>query len=153
MKRAIETVLGIKTSAAFAFTGFVIVGMLLGYFTGWTSISFSMLWQLLFLSAVTAVLQSIVFNDIMFKKLRYALRVIVFAVPLYAAVAAFAWGFRWFPASGKSWLIFTAIFLGILLLLSVVFEVFFRITGTRLNNMLDAYKANDAKKQRPHTQA
>lgn len=127
-----------------AFTGCVILYVVVGMFFGFSALTFGLVWQFLAVSLICAGLQFIFFSGQVIKKLRYVWRSAFFFVCFYLALTAFAIGFAWFPFKISSFLIFTLIFFVIFFILLGVFEVYFRITGTRYNQQLDAYKESNA---------
>lgn len=141
MKRFLEILLNVKSGAAMVFCGFVMLYVVVGWFVGLRALSFPLVWQFLFISLICAVLQYIAFTEAVIKKMRYSLRLVVFLVPFYAVLSAFALGFGWFPVNPASWGLFTLIFLLVFAILTGVFEVYFRITGIRYSQKLDDYKS------------
>ncbi len=140
MKRALDLILSIKNGAAMAFVGMLMLYVVIGWFFGLHSISFALIWQFLFIALITGTMQFICFTEHVVKTMRYPLRLLLFALPLYLCISAFAAAFRWFPLTLTSWLLFTAIFLVAFAIITAVFEAYFRITGRRYTQMLDAFK-------------
>ncbi len=143
MKKLIEVTAAIKTFAALVFAGAIIVYTVFGgWFFDVNAIPLSLVWQLLFISLLASILQFIFFSDNVFPRMRYVHRFVFFAVPLFALVGTFAYAFRWFPVhSAVNWGIFFLVYLFFFGIITVVFELYAKITGKRFTAMLDAYNA------------
>jgi hypothetical protein len=140
MKRVLEIILAIKSSAAMAFTGCIMLYVVVGMFFGLSALTFGLVWQFLAVSLICAGLQFIFFAEQVIKKMHYAWRSALFFVCFYVLLAAFAIGFAWFPFKISSFLVFTLIYFAIFFILLGVFEAYFHIAGIRYNQQLDAYK-------------
>ena len=144
MKKLFEISVAIKSVAAMVLAGQIFLYVIIGSFFGLTSIEFSFIWQAIVIAAITAILQYIAFTEDVIKKMRYSLRLLLFALPLYTILAAFAIIFRWFPANIYAWLTFTLIFLVIFGAMNAAFEIYTRVTGKKLNECLNAYNSKNA---------
>jgi hypothetical protein len=145
MKKFTETLVAIKSVAAFVFVAQImmyVVGMMI---TGYANaMPFSFIWQALALSLITALLQYLCFDDRVIKKMRYSLRIVLFAVPLFAVLSSFALIGRWFPADrAGAWLLFAIIFLVVLVVITVAFEVYYRVTGKRYTDRLQSFRSSE----------
>lgn len=140
MKKFIETVAIIKSIAGMVFAGQVILFVVIGSFFGLSSISFSFIWQALAIALITGVLQFVAFTEAVIKRIKYSLRLVIFAMPLFIILAFFAVLFHWFPLSIGAWLTFSMIFLFVFGAITAVFELYSRITGKRYNEKLNAYR-------------
>lgn len=143
MKRFIEVTLALKNMAGLCFTGTILIYMVVGWFFGLRAVTFSLLWQFLAIAIICGVLQFVFFSGNVVKTMRYSLRVLCFGAPLYLCVSVLAMVFRWFPMRPMSWLVFTGIFLAILVVLAVVFELYFKLVGRQYNQILQDYKGSD----------
>ena len=139
MKKLIEVSVVMKTVAGLVFAGQVILYVIVGTFFGLSSMPFSFIWQAVAIAAITGILHYIAFTEEVIRKMRYSLRLAVFALPLYAALATFALIFQWFPSGVVSWLLFTAIFLVVFGILNAAFEIYTKVTGKKYNESLMAY--------------
>lgn len=145
MKKFTETLIAIKSAASFIFVGQVVLYVVIMMITGYTSaVSFSFIWQALAISLITALLQYICFDDRVIKKMRYSLRIILFAVPLLAVLSSFALIGKWFPVDqGGAWLLFAIIFLVVLVAITAVFEIYHRITGKKYTDRLQSFRSSE----------
>ena len=76
--------------------------------------------QAMFYSLAGGVLQIVAFTELVIKRLRYTLRLFVFAVPYLAVLSAIAAGFGWLPAAQPgTWALFFLIFLAVLMVSGV----------------------------------
>ena len=72
MKRVLETMLAIKSSAAMAFTGCIMLYVVVGMFFDFSALTFGLVWQFLAVSLICAGLQFTFFSEQVIKKMRYA---------------------------------------------------------------------------------
>lgn len=140
MKKVMEIVTAIKGMASLVFTGLAFIGLAVWSIRGEAVVGVSLVWQLMAISVIAAVLQFVVFSTALLKKAPLALRYILFIIPMYAVISGFALGFGWFPVYGKSWLIFSAIFVVIFLGMLAGFEIYFYISGSRYTKGLADYR-------------
>lgn len=109
-------------------------------------ISVLIIFELLALSVVGCVLQLFVFTDIVLKKMRYSLRMLLFFVPFLLILTGFAVVFEWFPIEYLSaWLLFFGIFLSFFILSTLIFELIFYAAGKRYDGLLGEYKKKKVK--------
>lgn len=141
MKKFIEILVAVKSFAAMAFTGVIMLYVVAGYFFGISSISFSLIWQAVFIALLCGLLHFIAFTDYVFKKTGYLHRLLLFAAPMYLALGVFALAFKWFTPTLVAWVIFSIVFLAVFGLLTAVIQIYFKITGNKYNHMLDVYKS------------
>lgn len=145
MKKFIEILTAVKDIAAMTFAGMMMLFVVVGYFFGLSSISFSLIWQAVFIALICGILHFIAFSDYVVKEKGYPFRLTLFATPLYLAVGAFAVLFKWFPIDLGSWAIFTLVFAAGFGALAGVFYVYFKITGNKYNQMLAIYQSKQIK--------
>lgn len=149
MKKFLDGVMQWKTYACFMFTGSVIIYMILALCMGDSLVSLSTLFSLLIVSAVGTLIQFVAFSEVVIKKMRYSLRMIVFCVPFLAMLIICALCYGWFPVNyAYSWIVFVGIFLVVLGGMTLGFEIYFRITGKKYDGFLGQYKkAKEEKKK------
>jgi len=144
MKKLLEVSVVIKSVASMVLAGQIIIYVIIGTFFGLSSMEFSFIWQAVVIATITGILHYIAFTETVIKKMRYSIRLLIFSIPLYAVLAAFAVIFKWFPASIYTWIIFTVVFLVICGAINVAFEIYTRVTGKKLNESLNAYNRKNA---------
>lgn len=97
--------------------------------------------EILLLCAAATVLQYLFFSGKAVKRLSYLWRMVIFAVLLLGVVSGCAVAFRWFPLDQAAyWLMFAGFFLLGYLVISLVFELFFRFQRKQYDAALGRYK-------------
>ncbi len=93
------------------------------------------------------MLQWLCFAGVVFKKLRYSLRMLIFAVPMMGLLSLCAVLFHWFPAERpESWGAFLLAALIAFAGISIGFEIYFWAVGKKYDGLLGEYKAKKEKK-------
>lgn len=140
MKKFLVCVMEWKTGACFLYTGSMVLYMaLLCLLHAQPELRF--LFSLLLVSVLGSFIQYLAFTDRIIKRLRYSLRMLLFAALFFPMLTACALLFHWFPTERSgSWLIFTGIFLVIFLVMSAGFEMYFYLTGRKYDGILGQYK-------------
>lgn len=144
MKKLIEITAAVKSFGAMIFAGLIIVYTVFGgWFFDLKEISMSLVWQALFIALIASALHFVVFTDTVLKKSGYAHRAILFSVPLLIVLSAFAYFGKWFPADNiTNWLIFVAVYLFFFGIILIVFKLYFKFTGKKYTELLNAYQQN-----------
>lgn len=133
MKKFFDIVMPVKTAACYIFTATMCVYAVLDLVFGWGGLPDNYLFSFLLLSLAGGVLQIVAFTELVIKRLRYTLRLFVFAVPYLAVLSAIAAGFGWLPAAQPgTWALFFLIFLAVLLTMTLGFELYYRISGQKI---------------------
>ena len=108
---------------------------------GFDAVPISMLFQLLLVNLCSILLNTLCFSPRWLGRMRYTRRMALFMVLLFGVIAGFALVCGWFPAERwESWLIFTAIFLVGGGLMTLGFELYFRASGNRYDDLLNEYR-------------
>lgn len=138
MKKFLEYAMSLKTYCCMSFTGIMIMWAVLTQALNWDGIPlYLVVWQSLAISAAAALVSMTAFSNLVFKKMSYGGRLTFFAVTFLAVLSAFAVAFKWFPLDKIGyWLTFAAIFLVIFAAISVGFQVYFKVTGKKYNELL-----------------
>lgn len=143
MKKFFDIVMPVKTAACYIFTATMCVYAVLDLVFGWGGLPDNYLFSFLLLSLAGGVLQIVAFTELVIKRLRYTLRLFVFAVPYLAVLSAIAAGFGWLPAAQPgAWALFFLIFLAVLLTMTLGFELYYRISGKKYDGLLGQYRAS-----------
>ncbi len=140
MKKFMEGVMVWKTAASLMFTGCVILCAIIALIAGESAVSVSTLASMLIVSSLGSLLQFIAFTDRVIKKLRYSARLLIFALPFLALLAANAYLFRWFSPESGYWLTFILIFLAVFAAMSVGFEIYYKAMGKKYDGLLGQYR-------------
>lgn len=146
MHKFLEALIQFKTWWCLSFTGCILIYTVCSLFLGQRTMEFVMVFELIGLSAGATLLQFVCFSGRVIKKMRYSLRMVIFAVPMLGLVSLCAVVFHWFPISdGIAWMIFTIAYLLGFLGLTLGFEIYFRITGKKYDGLLGQYQAGRKK--------
>ena len=141
MKRFLVEAVRFKTSTCMAFTASVIIYSLIALLYGDSTVTIATLGQLLFASALCTLLQGIFFSDLFIKKMRYSLRLLCSLPAYFAAILGCALLFHWFPLGNwRAWLLFAAIFIVLFTDIVAGFEIYFRFTGRKYDDLLQRYR-------------
>ena len=141
MKNFLEAVLEWKTWAALCFSGAMVLYIVIAALMGQSEIAIFEIIGLLIISSGGTFLQYLAFGPRIIKRMRYTLRMLVFAVPFLVLLSAVAYFFRWFPIdSGGYWFTFIGIFLVAFAGATISFEIYFKATGKKYDGLLGQYR-------------
>ena len=141
MKNFMEGVMEWKSTAALMFSASVLVCVVVMCFMGETSVPIPVLASLLAVSALGTFFQYLAFSDRFIKKMRYTKRMVVFAIPFLAVLAANAWFFEWFSVeNAMHWLLFAGIYLVVFIGGITAFEIYFHVIGKKYDGLLGQYR-------------
>ena len=146
MKKFFQMVAALKECTALCYTGAMCFYMFFLFVYRQETVDLSMLFSLLLVCIAAGTMQVVAFSGLFIKKLSYGWRMVVFVVPFFAVLTAFAVRFGWFPTeSVGAWVTFIAIFIVIFLLITVGIELYYRLSGRKWNDRLDWYRRNKGK--------
>lgn len=141
MKKFFQVITAVKELTALCYTGAMCFYMFFLFVYKQETADLSQLFSLLLVSIAAGTMQLLAFSDLLFKKLTYGWRMVVFVVPFFAMLTASAVGFGWFPTEKlEAWVTFFIIFLVIFLFITVGIELYFRLSGRKYDDRLDWYK-------------
>ena len=140
MKKFLSGMMEWKSAAALLFTGSVILYVIIAAIQGKTSLELSVVSSILIISALGTFIQYVAFTDRIIKNLRYTIRMFIFIIPFFAVLAANAYFFNWFPVESGIWITFTVIFLSVFIIMTIGFEMYFRIMGKKYDGLLGQYR-------------
>ena len=147
MKKFFQVVTSIKERTALIYTGAMCWYMFFLFLYKQETAELPMLFSLLLVSIAAGTMQVLAFSDLLFKKLAYSWRLMVFAVPFFAVLTAFAVRFGWFPTDNVgAWVRFIAIVIVIFLFITVGIELYYRASGRKWDDRLDWYRRNKEEK-------
>lgn len=128
------------TKACVMFTIFMLIGSLIAIaFTG-PQQGLIMTLTLMLAAIAFAFLQSLWFTDKLIKHLTYPLRIFGFGVTAFAVLLGCAWLGSWFPMDNPgAWITFTAIYLVILVLCCIGYQIYFKRTVGSFDEALRHY--------------
>lgn len=143
MKTFWSVAMALKERTAMIYTGAMCFYLFFLFVFKWESVPLHMLFSMLLVSLAAAFMQIIAFSNLIIKKLSYAWRLAVFALPFGAILTACAVTFQWFPIENPgAWVTFWIIFIVIFVLCTAGFELYFRLSGRKYDDKLDWYKKN-----------
>ena len=141
MKKFFQVAAAIKECASLCYTGAMCFYMFFLFIFKQEAAELSMLFSLLIVCVAAGAMQVMAFSNLLFKKLAYGWRLVVFAVPFFAVLTAFAVGFQWFPTEeAGAWVSFGVIFIVIFLATTAGIELYYRLSGRKWDDKLDWYR-------------
>ena len=143
MKKFFQAVAAIKETASLCYTGAMCFYLFFLWVFKQEGAGLPMLFSLLAVSVAAGTMQVAAFSNLFIKKLSYGWRMVVFVIPFFALLTAFAVGFGWFPTeSVGAWVSFIVIFIVIFLFITVGIELYYRLSGRKWDDRLDWYQKN-----------
>ena len=141
MKKFFQAAAAIKECASLCYTGAMCFYMIFLWVFRQDAVTFPELFSLLLVCVAAGAMQVAAFSNLLFKKLAYGWRMVVFAVPFFAVLTAFAVGFGWFPTENAgAWLTFIVIFVVIFVTITAGIELYYRLSGRKWDDRLDWYR-------------
>lgn len=100
-------------------------------------------WSILAVCVAAPALQLVFFAPVVIRRMAYPARLALFGVCLYAALCTLAVFFGWLPASNPGvWVTFTVVYLAILAVLTLAFNVKLSRETRELNDRLAEYRTS-----------
>lgn len=147
MKKFMDGVMKWKTAACLLYTGSMVIYLFFCLVFDNREVSTAMLWMLLLSCVFGSLIQGICFSNWMIKKMRYTLRSILFVALFLPVLSLIAWKGQWFPTENwGSWVIFIGTFFGIFMVMTIGFDIYFRITGRKYDGLLGQYRREKEEK-------
>lgn len=116
---------------------FVLIKMILGE----TSVTIKELLSLFCASTIGSILQYLFFSETRTHKMTYTKRLILFSLFFLPILAFVAYQFQWLPTTKVSaWFLFVMIYITILIVMTLGFEIYFKITKKRYEGIIGQYK-------------
>ena len=141
MKRFLKGLVAWKTSACMIFTAAVLIYLVFCLIYDTREVTTVMLWGLLGVSVAGSLIQALCFSDWIIKKLRYTWRSLLFVLLFLPMLSLAAWRLEWFPMDQSgAWILFIGIFFLIFLVMTLGFEIYFRITGRKYDGLIGQYR-------------
>lgn len=141
MKRFFQGMIEWKRSASLLYTGAMVLYLFFCTIFGHWQISLTMLWTLLAVSLASALIQGICFSSWIIKKMRYTWRSFLFIALFFPLLSFTAWKAEWFPTEQLgSWVLFSAIFLLIFVVMTIGFHIYYRAAGKKYDGLVGRYR-------------
>ena len=143
MKKFFQVCTSIKELTALCYTAAMCFYMFFLWVFKQEDASLSMLFSLLLVCMAAGTMQVAAFSDLLFKKLAYGWRLMVFVVPFGAVLTATAVICGWFPTDQTAaWVMFGVFFVLIFVAITGGIELYYRLSGRKWNDRLDWYRRN-----------
>ena len=147
MKRFLKGVVAWKTSACMIFTAAIFFYLFFCWIYDTREVSTGMLWTLFWASAGASLIQAVCFSDWLIKKMRYTRRSLLFVLLFLPTLAFAAWKAEWFPIENLgSWAVFVGAFFITFIVMTIGFDIYFRITGRKYDGMIGQYRKEKEEK-------
>lgn len=141
MKKFLKGLVEWKISACSMFTAAVFFYLLFCLIYRTEQVPAALLWGLFWVSAAGSLVQAVCFSDWIIKKMRYTWRSILFVVLFLPMLAFAAWKMEWFPTDKVwSWVLFIGIFVLIFLVMTIGFDIYYRVTGRKYDGLIGRYR-------------
>ena len=141
MKKFLQVVIAVKERAALSYTAAMFIYMFFLWVFKQETAPLPVLFSLMIVCVAAGTMQLVAFSDLLFKKLAYGWRMVVFVIPFGAVLTAFAVGFGWFPTENAgAWVTFGVIFIAIFLAITGGIEIYYRLSGRKYDDRLDWYR-------------
>lgn len=148
MKQFLKGVMEWKASTCFLYTGAMFIYMFFCTVFHNDEIPLSMLWTLFAVSVAATLIQGICFSTWIFKKMRYTRRSLLFVALFLPLLSFTAWKAEWFPtAELGAWAMFLGMFFLIFIVMTIGFDIYFRITGRKYDGMIGQYRKQKEEKE------
>lgn len=143
MKKFFQVCTSIKELTALCYTATMCIHMIFLWMFEQETVQLSTLFSLLLVCIAAGTMQVAAFSDLLFKKLAYGWRLMVFVVPFGAVLTATAVICGWFPTDQTAaWVMFGVVFVLIFVAITGGIELYYRLSGRKWNDRLDWYRKN-----------
>lgn len=130
-----------KLSACAMFTAAMFIYLCFCLIYDNREVSTALLWGLFWVSAAGSLLQAVCFSDWFIKKLRYTWRSLLFVLLFLPVLTFAAWKLEWFPTDRVgAWVMFVGIFFLIFLVMTIGFDIYYRVTGRKYDGLIGQYR-------------
>ena len=130
-----------KTGASLMYTGAMFFYLFFNWVYGTREVPTRMLWALLLVSVIGSLLQAVCFSDWIIRKMRYTWRSVLFVLLFLPTLSIAAWKMEWFPTEkAGAWAMFIGMFFLIFIVMTIGFDIYFRITGRKYDGMIGRYR-------------
>ena len=141
MKKFFKGLVEWKMSACVLFTAAMFIYLFFCLIYDNREVSTAMLWGRFLVTHPGSLIQGICFSDWIIKKMRYTWRSLLFILLFLPVLSLAAWKTQWFPADqAGAWVLFIGIFFLIFLVMTVGFDLYFRVTGRKYDGLIGQYR-------------
>ncbi len=147
MKQFFKGVMEWKAATCYLYTGTMCIYLFFCTVFQNNGISLTILWTLFAMSVAATLIQGICFSNWIIKRMRYTWRSVLFVVLFLPLLTLFAWKAEWFPVDqAGAWAIFLGMFFLIFIIMTIGFDIYFRITGRKYDGMIGQYRKEKEEK-------
>lgn len=147
MKQFWKGIMEWKTGACLIFTAAMFFYLVFSWLFDNQIVSTTMLWTLLLVSIAASLIQGICFSNWIIKKMRYTRRSLLFVLLFLPTLTFAAWKAEWFPMEeAGAWVMFIGMFFLIFIIMTIGFDIYFRVTGRKYDGMLGQYRKEKEEK-------
>lgn len=141
MKKHLKSVLEWKICCSLIYTVSILIFIIIKMILRKNDISIVELLSLLCMSIVVSILQYLFFSETRTHKMTYMKRLVLFALLFLPILGFIAYQFHWFPIEKISaWILFVIIYVIILVIMTLGFEIYFRISEKKYEGIIGQYK-------------
>ncbi|MCI9038203.1 MAG: hypothetical protein HFF80_10750 [Oscillospiraceae bacterium] len=141
MKIFLQRVIEWKAGVCVMYTASMVIYLFFCLVFDHQEVSTTMLWALLLASVLGTLIQAVCFSDWIIKNMRYTWRSLLFCVLFLPTLAVLGWKAQWFPTENwESWALFAGIFFAIFFVMTIGFDIYFRLTGRKYDGLLGQYR-------------
>lgn len=146
MKKFFQVAAVIKECTSLCYTAAMCFYMFFLFVFKQEAADLSTLFSLLIVAIAAGTMQVAAFSNLLFKKLAYSWRLVLFFVVFGAVLTAFAVAFKWFPTERtEAWVTFAAIFIVIFAAITAGIELYYRLSGRKWDDKLNWYRRSRGK--------
>ena len=147
MKKFFQVCTTIKEVTALCYTAAMCFYLFFQWVFKQETAPLSILFSLLLVCIAAGTMPVAAFSDLLFKKLAYGWRMVLFFVVFGGILTAFAVGFGWFPTDrAEAWVSFAVIFVVIFAAIAAGIEIYYRASGRKWDDKLDWYRKTRERK-------
>lgn len=141
MKKYVKGLVEWKTSACMMFTAAIFIYLLFSLIYDTREVPTKILWGLFWVSAAGSLIQGLCFSQWIIKKMCYTWRSVLFVALFLPLLSLAAWTMDWFPTElPGAWAIFVGTFFLIFIVMTVGFDIYFRVTGRKYDGLIGQYR-------------
>lgn len=141
MKRWMKGILEWKTAVALSYTACMAIYMAIAALLGEATMELRTVFGMLAMCMAGSAIQYVCFTENVIRRMRYSLRLALFAALFLPVMVLMAVFMRWFPLENPgAWLLFIGLFVAVFVVMTLGFEVYFRIVGRRYDGLLGQYR-------------
>ena len=146
MKKFLKGLIEWKMSACALFTAAMFIYLFFCLVFDNREVPTLVLWGLFWVSAAGSLIQAVCFSDWIIKKMPYTWRSVLFVLLFLPLLSLAAWKLNWFPTQqAGAWAVFIGTFFLIFIVMTVGFDIYFRVTGRKYDGLIGQYRKQKEK--------